>query len=133
MKKHFVIFYSPGTLVAEQDRQEIDSWDIDKAVKMSGKIKQRHGATPYGFRFITRGRKDNELDSEVINESKMYFLGGKVLTLQDVIDRNDPEDRILISNMKGNNIKKVIVNDNSWRVTMPLGKGDTVLGAEHGY
>jgi hypothetical protein len=127
MKKHFVIFYSPGTFVAETDRQEIDGWYIDKAVEMSKKIKQRHGATPYGFQFITRGRKDNELDSKVIKESKMYFLGGKVLTLQDVIDRNDPKDRILISNMKGNNWDRVIVNDNSWRITQPLREGDIVL------
>jgi hypothetical protein len=133
MKKHFVIFYSPGTFVAEQDQQKIDSWDIYKAVEMSKKIKQRYGATPYGFQFITRGRKDNELDSKVIKESKMYYLGGKVLTLQDVIDRKDPEDRILISNMKGNKWDRVIVNDNSWRITQPLKEGDTVLGAEHGY
>lgn len=127
MKKHFVIFYSPGTFVSETDRQEIDSWDVDKAVEMSKKIKQRYNATPYGFRFITRGRKDSELDSKVIKESNMYFLGGKILTLQDVIDRNDPEDRILISNMRGNKWDRVIVNDNSWRITQPLEEGDVVL------
>jgi len=127
VKKHFVIFYSPGTFVSETDRQEIDSWDVDKAVEMSKKIKQRYNATPYGFRFITRGRKDSELDSKVIKESNMYFLGGKILTLQDVIDRNDPEDRILISNMRGNKWDRVIVNDNSWRITQPLEEGDVVL------
>ena len=57
----------------------------------------------------------------------MYFLGGKILTLQDVIDRNDPEDRILISNMRGNKWDRVIVNDNSWRITQPLEEGDVVL------
>jgi hypothetical protein len=31
MKRHFVIFYSPGTFVAETTEQKISSWDVKAA------------------------------------------------------------------------------------------------------
>ena len=127
MEKHFVIFFSPGTFVAEQSSKPIDSWDKDKAIEMSKDIKERHGALPYGFCFTTRERNDDELDSRETKRSGIYYLGGKILTLEDVKARNDPNDRTLISNMKGNKWEKVVVNDNSWRWTQPLEKDDVVL------
>lgn len=127
MKKHFVEFLSPGTFVSEVSQKEIKSWDVETAKQMATSIKERHNATPYGFRFITRERKANELDSKVTKTSGIYYLGGKVLTLADVKARNDDKDRILISNMEMNEIKKVIENTNSWKVTMPLNKDDVVL------
>lgn len=127
MEQHFVIFFSPGTFVAEQSRQRIDSWDTDKAVQMSKGIKERHGALPYGFCFTTRERKDDELDSREIKRSGVYYLGGKVLTLEDVKARNDPKDKILISNMEGNKWDKIVINDNSWRWIQPLEADDVVL------
>lgn len=43
MKKHFVEFSSPGTLVPEITIQEIDSWDVKEATSgfyfLGGKIK----------------------------------------------------------------------------------------------
>ena len=66
------------------------------ASSMAKKIKERHGATPFGFRFTTRQRRNDELDSKVVKTSCMYYLGGKVLTLDDIKKRNDPDDRILI-------------------------------------
>lgn len=57
----------------------------------------------------------------------MYYLGGKILTLKDVEARNDPGDRILISNMRGNDLDRVIENCNSWKVTQPFLKGDEVV------
>ena len=127
MKKHFVIFLSPGTFVSEQTEKPIDSWDVDKAVEMSRSIKERHAAIPYGFYFATRERKDDELDSKEIKRSHYYYLGGTVLTLEDVKNRKDPKDKILISNMEGNDYDRIVVNDNSWRSTMPLGENDVVL------
>ena len=127
MKKHFVIFFSPGTFVAEQSREPIDSWDIDKAVKMSKDIKERHEAIPYGFCFTTRERKDHELDSQEIKRSGIYYLGGEVVTLEDIRARNDPKDKILISNMECNKWNKIVVNTNSWKWTQPLEKNDVVL------
>jgi hypothetical protein len=128
MKKDFVIFFSPGTFVAEQTQKEIDSWDIEKAKEMARSIKERYGATPYGFCFTTRERKDDELDSKEIKRSGMYFLGGKVLTVGDLKERNDPKDGILISNMEINKIEKIVENCNSWKWVQELREGDKIIG-----
>ena len=127
MKKHFVEFLSPGTFVAESTTLPIDSWDIEKAIKMARKVKERYGATPYGFRFITRERGKNDLDSKVTATSGTYYLGGKVETVAEVEKRTDPNETILLSNMKANGWEKIITNCNSWKWTQPLKKGDIVL------
>lgn len=127
MEKHFVTFYSPGTFFSEQSSREIDSWDVGKAKKMADSISERYGATPYGFQFSTRTRKEGDLDSKESNRSLMYYLGGKVETLAEVEARNLPEESILRSNMRGNNIERIIVNDNSYRFTAALHKDDIVL------
>lgn len=127
MKKHFVTFYSPGTFVSEETTKEIASWDVQAAMKMAHSITERHAATPYGFRFSTRSRGDGDLDSKVTERSPLYWLGGKVETLEEVEARNDPKEEILRSNMRGNGYKKIVVNDNSWRFTAPLNDGDVVL------
>ena len=129
MKKHFVTFLSPGTFEAEQSTKPIDSWDIDTAVEMSSGIKERYGALPYGFYFSTRSRGDDELDSKEVDRSHMFYLGGEVLTLDQVKAKNDPGDRILISNMECNKWDRIVVNSNSWKWTQPLEKDDVVLNA----
>jgi hypothetical protein len=127
MTAHFVTFFSPGTFVAEETTLPIDSWDVDEAQKKARGIKERYGATPYGFRFSTRTRQDSELDSKVTAESHMYFLGGKVETLEEVKARATDADRILVFNMECNHYKRVITNNNSWRWTQPLNDDDVVL------
>lgn len=127
IKRHFVIFYSPGTFVSESSELPVDSWNVDEAVIMSKDIKERHGALPYGFSFITKARLDDELDSKITERSHMYYLGGEVLTLEDVKARKDSSDRILISNMEMNHWDRIIVNSNSWQHTAPLMAEDVVL------
>lgn len=127
MKKYYVHFQSPGTFVAEDSSEEIDRFRIKKAIAMSKKIKERHGATPYGFYFTVRKRGRNDLDSKQTYRSRFFWLGGKILTLDDIKSRNDPNDSILISNMECNDWDKIVVNTNSWRWTMPLNKTDIVL------
>lgn len=127
VQKHFVTFFSPGTFMAEETTKEIGSWDVDQAMKMAHDVVERYGATPWGFRFSTRGRDSNDLDSREIKRSCLYHLGGKVETLAEVEARNDPKEEILRSNMRGNGYDKIVVNDNSWRSTQPLGKDDVVL------
>lgn len=126
MKAHFVTFLSPGTFVHEETTKPIESWDIKEAVNMSKKITERHAAKPFAFVFTTRHRGEKELDSKVVKSNGRYFLGGKVLTLSDV-EKQMPKETILISNMRCNGIKKVVVNDNSWRSVHPLEKDDVVL------
>ena len=48
-------------------------------------------------------------------------------TLEEVKQRNDPKEEILRSNMECNGYDQIIVNTNSWKVTLPLEAGDTVL------
>ena len=127
MKKHFVTFYSPGTFVSETTEEPITSWDIDIAVEMSTKILERYEARPYGFRFSTRERGQKDLDSKVTKTSNLYYLGGDILTLEQVKARKDPKDKILISNMECNHLDKIIENRNSWLFTGALEKNDVVI------
>jgi hypothetical protein len=90
-------------------------------------VKERYGARPFGFRFITRGRDKNALDSKVIKESKMYYLGGIIKTLKEIKSEGNPDNDILISNMRCNGYDRIIENTNSYRWTAPLREGDVVL------
>ena len=126
MKANFVTFLSPGTCVNEETTKPIDAWDVDKAVAMSKDITERYNSKPFGFQFSTRERGDKDLDSKVTERSGTYYLGGKVMTVDDV-KREMPNEKILISNMERNNIWKVVVNTNSWRITQPLNADDVVL------
>lgn len=130
MKQHFVTFFSPGTFTAEQTTRPIEYWDVDLAVEISKDIMERYGAKPYGFQFSTRERGELDLDSHVSKKSPMYYLGGKVLTLEQLKAINDPSNRILISNMEINRWDRVIINNNSWTWTQPLEEGDVVLDVQ---
>jgi len=90
-------------------------------------IKERHGATPYGFYFSTRGRRDGDLDSKVIATSPMYYLGGKIETLVEVKLRNDPKEETLRWNMEHNGYNRIITNTNSYKSVFPLKDDDIVL------
>lgn len=124
MQKHFVTFYSPGTFVSETTTKEIDAWSVDLAVRMAKEIVERHRATPYGFSFKTQ--ESDGWEPKTVKESGMYFLGGRLLTLDDIPDVS--ENRILRSNMRNNGYDTVIENTNSWKVTLPFNKEkDTLL------
>lgn len=127
MQKHFVTFLSPGSFVSEQSSQPVPAWDITTAVKLARNVKERHGATPYAFYFTTRGRGHDDLDSRETDRSPLYYLGGKIETLEEIIARDLPDERILRENMRCNGWARVIRNENSWRVTMPLNDTDVVL------
>lgn len=130
MEKHFVTFYSPGTFFSEDTTKPVEAWDVDAAVEMARGIKERYGATPYGFRFTTRGRADDELDSKVIAKSPFYYLGGRIETKAEVFARNDPKENILRANMEGNGYDRIIINENSWRFTAGLNADDVVLDVD---
>lgn len=127
LKRHFVTFYSPGTFVAENTEKPIDSWDISTAVKMAEKITERYNSHPYGFRFTTRGRTAEELDSKEIARSPMYYIRGKVETLAQVEARNDPNEHILRSNMRNNHWDRIVTSNTPWKWSQPLEKDDVVL------
>ena len=122
-EKHFVTFLSPGTFVSETTTKEIDSWSVDLAMRMARDIKERHGATPYGFRFETKA--SDGWEPRTVKSSGIYYLGGTLLTIDDVPDTD--EIKTLRWNMKNNDIETVIENTNSWKVTMPFNKSKDVL------
>lgn len=119
VEQHYVTFYSPGTFFPEKSTKKIKKWDVPTAIRMAKKIKERYNATPYGFQFSTDARKKDWLDSKTVKESKFHFLGGKILTLEQVKERKDPNDKILISNMVNNKFSEIIENTNSWKVCLP--------------
>lgn len=127
MERHKVVFYSPGTMVSETTTKVIDSWDIEKVKEMAKDIKERHNSLPYGFSFLTEEIKDGEWEPKETARSNIYYLGGKIETLEEIKSRNDPQDRILISNMECNGFSKVIVNTNSWKITLPFNEEDIIL------
>lgn len=127
MRADFVVFFSPGTLFSESTSLPIESWDVEAAKGMVASVKERYGATPYGFHFITKTRGKKDLDSKITATSSMYFLGGKVETLAEVKARATSNDTILISNMECNGYARIITNTNSWKATLPLGDDDVVL------
>lgn len=125
--KHFVTFYSPGTMVSETSTHEVFDWTVDVACQLAHKIDERHGATPYGFRFTTRSRAPEDLDSKETATSPFYWLGGTIETFEEIEKRALLSERILLQNMKGNGWDRIIVNTNSWRFTAPLNPKDIVL------
>jgi hypothetical protein len=130
MKKHFVEFHSPGTVFPETTVKPIDSWDAAEAEKMAATVTERFNATPYGFRFLTRERTDADLDSKVVKQSGMYFIRGRVETIDDVKRRADPKESILLSNMEYNGWNRIVRHvpgDEGWGWTLPLEEGDAIL------
>ena len=127
MKAHFVTFLSPGTFVNEETTKSIDSWDVETATEMARAITERHNSKPFAFYFSTRERGENDLESHEAKRSGRYYLGGEIETIDDVRARNNPDERILLSNMECNGWDRIITNRNSWKITQPLEADDTVL------
>lgn len=116
--------------MSESTVEPIDSWDVDIAIEMARDVVERYNARPYGFRFLTRERSEQDLDSHISVTSGMYYLGGKIETREDVEARNDPAEEILRDNMRMNDISRIVVNTNSWRFTAALKDEDVVLDVD---
>lgn len=126
MKKHFVHFLSPGTFFHEETSKEIESWNVSKAKALADDIVERYNSKPFAFYFTTRSRKNRDLDSKEIKRSGRYYLGGRVLTLEEV-KRLMPNENVLISNMENNGWGRIVINTNSWKITQPLEEDDVVI------
>lgn len=135
-RKHFVEFFSPGTLFSESRSKPIDSWDCGTAVELSNGVTERHGAKPYGFRFKTMivaepipdgEGGELEVDSKEVATSGMHFLGGELKFYDDIPD--DHQHSILRSSMKCNDWPIVIENRNSFLTTMQFNDADCIVDA----
>lgn len=135
--KHFVVFSSPGTLYSENTSKPIKAWDTKLAIKMSEKIEERYGATPFGFHFETR-RVSEPIDdgdggtltvkSKLLKESGYYYIKGRLRMVDEV--REEDKDFILLSNMECNDWPIVVETTNRYKATHPFEKGDFVVDGE---
>jgi hypothetical protein len=131
LKKHYVVFYSPGTIVAEKNVEEIDSWDVNKAIERSKNIIQRYGAKPYGFRFKTRYRGPKDFDSKEVASSNMYYLPHCIArSLAEIEAENNDNNKILLDNMRINRYEKVVQTTDRWLWAQPLKPEDVILTAD---
>ena len=126
MKKRFVTFYSPGTIVAETTTKCVASWNVEKAVEMMAGIEERYGAKPYGFQFHTMKRGLRDFEPKKVDRSPMYFINCKVQTLEDV-EAEGPSGATLAQNMRGNKWKRVVTTIGGYKWTQPFRDGDVVL------
>jgi len=134
-ERNYVVFYSPGTVVSEETSKPIEEWDVKVAVKMAMKITERHGATPYGFRFERYKEVDPmtvegtkfKVEPKKVAESGVYFITGEIRTAAQVLAGTDPREDILRSNVEINKIKVVVTNKNSFMYTGIFYKDDFVV------
>lgn len=140
-RKHYVTFMSPGTFFSESSSKEISEWNPAEAVKLGQGISERYGAKPYGFyfeTFITRDPVDDgeggtlEIKPKSVASSGVYYLSGKLETYDQVVDRDDPKEEILRSNMRMNRYAMLVTNTNSFRSTMPFNEKDFVVDPQNG-
>lgn len=134
MKKHYVMFISPGAFVSEVTEKPIKEWDPVVATLWAASVTERHGAKPYGFKFLTKIVRDDIDDGEggklevipkTIKESGIYHIKGKVLSFDDI--EVTEENKTLRFNMECNNIPFVVETTNSYRSTVPFEEGDFVV------
>ncbi len=132
-RRHFVLFLSPGTLFDETTTREIGSWDAAAAVSMAEQVRERHGARPYGFQFVTKivsgGVPDGEggilkVEPKEVARSGVYYIGGKLVTVDDA-----PDGSILKSNMRGNDWPICCETKNGYSHMGVFGERDKIVGA----
>jgi hypothetical protein len=97
----FIEFFYPGVFVDETSVKEVSSRDI-KGVNVP------QGAFGFIFFDVMSTKKGGvKMKSKRLNISPMYFYGGRIMTLAEV-RREMPSERILIDNMEGNGLVRVI-------------------------
>ncbi len=136
VRKHYVTFYSPGTFFTEQTTKPIDDWDTKVAVEMAKTVLERYNAKPYAFRFFTQLEAEPVPDGEggmlkvepkEVESTHLFYLGGTLRNFDEVVEKNDPKENILRSNMRGNRMWVIIENTNSWRFTGPFNQEDVIV------
>ncbi len=137
-RQEYAVFYSPGTMFAEQTSRPIENRDLRAAVAIGETIVERYSARPYGFRFETRIVADPIPDgvggtlavaSKTIDTSGLHFLGGRLETIDDVAARADKREETLLWNMRVNDHPIVCITENGFRSTQPFGATECIVDA----
>jgi len=138
MRRRYVTFCSPGTLVSEMTTRECE-WNTRKATLLAQEIVERHGAKPFGFVFSERVTAAPVSDGEggtldvkerEVERTGMHFLGGEVVTYDAIEARAYRGERILLSNMRCNGYPLVVENRNSYLSTHPFEERDVIVGED---
>lgn len=115
-KELYIVFMSPGSFMSESNSKKIKTKDIKTAVLMAKSIKQRYGASPYGFHYEDGNGKQ---------KGPFYYITGTLRRYEEIPDTR--EFNILKSNMYCNEWPIVIENKNSYRVTRPFEEKDVIV------
>ena len=137
-KKHYVEFLFPGTFFSETSEKRISSWSIKRATTMARKVKERYEVLPYGFRFHTYLEADPvqveghrmKVERKRLKSSGVHYITGTIRTAEEILEGTDPDEAILRSNVRCNNISAVIVNENSCRVSQSFEKDDVLVDGD---
>lgn len=129
MKKHFVEYASPGTFFAESSSREISDWSVPDAIKMMADIVERYNARPYGFRFYTMERGDDDLNASRTATSHFYFVNCDVLTAEEILADTNPDNRIMRLNVEGNGYKRIARTRAGWLAHLPMEDDDEAIEA----
>lgn len=100
VRKTYVKFYYPGTIVDESTIAEVKSRGVSELQIPDG---------AFGFQFfdlLISEDKGVEMVSDRLDVSKMHYYGGRIMTVEEVIAEM-PEKRILIANMRANGFKVI--------------------------
>lgn len=129
VEKCFVTFLSPGTFLQETTTKPIDSWDVEIAKKMADTIIERHAARPYGFFFTKRSRGAEDLDSKQVDKSGIFYIKDRcqIMTLDQIKERKDSSDAMLIENMENNNLKQVVQTITGYKCIQPFSEHDMLV------
>lgn len=136
---HKVTFYSPCTFISNATSRDIDSWDLKKAIAMADKI-STNSTKPYCF-FFSKLRSADPIDDgeggtlnveqKLISKSGQYFIKGKVVTFDEIMQRANPKEKTLLDNMRINEWPLVVFTNNGCEYVQPW-KEDGFLVSDDG-
>ena len=119
--KHYVCFMHVGPFFSETTTEEIDSWNVEKAMEMAKKWSE-HSLMPYAFYFIMKSQEETTYD-QVIFKGGTYFINGVVETLDEIKAKGNPE---LISRMETHGWDR-IVTCHPYEIMGPYEENDFIV------
>lgn len=118
--KHFAEWMFPGIFVSETSVSEVPTRDQFEVAKEAP-----NGAFAFCIFDVAEATVDGEkLSGERKNNSPLYYLGGRVMTLAEV-EKEYPNEATLLYNMRNNGYDRIIRT--SCGQFVPFNDGDLVI------